>query len=49
MYFYQRAALRAPADQWPIWAQSEEGKEGWEETFVNGGLQMLQKHGNIGY
>ena len=27
-FFYQRAALRAPADQWPIWAQFEEGKEG---------------------
>ena len=26
--FYQRVALRAPADQWPIWAQFEEGKEG---------------------
>ena len=24
--FYQRVALRAPADQWPIWAQFEEGK-----------------------
>ena len=27
--FYQRAALRAvPTDQWPIWAQSEEGAVG---------------------
>ena len=32
--FYQRAALRAvPADQWPIWAQSEEGKEGAWRKF----------------
>ena len=27
-YFYQRAALRAPADQWLIWAQSVEGRVG---------------------
>ena len=33
--FYQQAALHAvPADQWPIWAQLEEGKEGaWKKFF----------------